>query len=118
MPEWLRPVDKLSDPNHMQKIMYKLLEALRVAEKWKGGILSKAVINYLNRMYRYVIKSVAAKNDREWALPDYRRSRGYKEPTAERPERRGPRLREARQHAAGSTECRRPTARGILVVWG
>ncbi|KAK3262771.1 hypothetical protein CYMTET_28387 [Cymbomonas tetramitiformis] len=34
MPEWLRPVDKLSDPNHMQKIQYKLLEALRKAEKW------------------------------------------------------------------------------------
>ncbi|KAK3258403.1 hypothetical protein CYMTET_32548, partial [Cymbomonas tetramitiformis] len=70
MPEWLRPVDKLSDPNHMQKIQYKLLEALRVAEKWKGGILSKAVIDYLNRLYRYVIKSVAAKDDLEWAIPE------------------------------------------------
>ncbi|KAK3262974.1 hypothetical protein CYMTET_28199, partial [Cymbomonas tetramitiformis] len=70
MPAWLRPVDKLSDPNHMQKIQYKLLEALRVKEKWKGGTLSKAVIDYLNRMYRYIIKSVAAKEDLEWALPE------------------------------------------------
>ncbi|KAK3288398.1 hypothetical protein CYMTET_4125 [Cymbomonas tetramitiformis] len=81
MPEWLRPVDKLSDPNHMQKIQYKLLEALRKAEKWSGTILSKKVIDYLNRLYRYVIKSVAAKDaysknitmgkeDLEWALPE------------------------------------------------
>ncbi|KAK3272126.1 hypothetical protein CYMTET_19557 [Cymbomonas tetramitiformis] len=70
MPAWLRPVDKLSDPNHMQQIQYKLLEALRVKEKWKGGTLSKAVIDYLNRMYRYIIKSVAAKEDLEWALPE------------------------------------------------
>ncbi|KAK3249825.1 hypothetical protein CYMTET_40764 [Cymbomonas tetramitiformis] len=55
----------------MQKIQYKLSEALRTAEKWKGGTLSKAVIDfYLNRMYRYVIKSVAAKEDLEWAFPD------------------------------------------------
>ncbi|KAK3250868.1 hypothetical protein CYMTET_39773, partial [Cymbomonas tetramitiformis] len=53
-----------------RKIQYKLLEALRVAEKWKGGILSKAVIDYLNRLYRYVIKSVAAKDDLEWAIPE------------------------------------------------
>ncbi|KAK3258826.1 hypothetical protein CYMTET_32147 [Cymbomonas tetramitiformis] len=54
MPKWLRPVDKPSDPNHTQKIQYKLLEAfwLWVAEKWKGGILSKAAIDYLNRLYR------------------------------------------------------------------
>ncbi|KAK3273432.1 hypothetical protein CYMTET_18326 [Cymbomonas tetramitiformis] len=70
LPAWLRPVDKLSDPNHMQKIQYKVLEALRVNEKWKGGTLSKAVIDYLNRMYRYIIKSVAAKEDLEWAFPD------------------------------------------------
>ncbi|KAK3267072.1 hypothetical protein CYMTET_24348 [Cymbomonas tetramitiformis] len=70
LPTWLRPVDKLSDPNHMQKIQYKVLEALRVSEKWKGGTLSKAVIDYLNRMYRYIIKSVAAKEDLEWAFPD------------------------------------------------
>ncbi|KAK3277124.1 hypothetical protein CYMTET_14849 [Cymbomonas tetramitiformis] len=62
MPEWLRPVDKLSDPNHMhRKMQYKLLEALRTSEKWKGGTHSKAVIDYLNRLYRYNIKSVAVK---------------------------------------------------------
>eukprot|EP00854_Cymbomonas_tetramitiformis_P034496 gene34496-biopygen31999 len=71
MPEWLRPVDKLSDPNHMQTIQYKLLEALmRTSEKWKGGTLSKAVIDYLNRLYCYVIKSVAGKECLEWAFPD------------------------------------------------
>ncbi|KAK3277206.1 hypothetical protein CYMTET_14764 [Cymbomonas tetramitiformis] len=59
----------------MQSIQYKVLEALRVNEKWKGGTLSKAVIDYLNCMYRYIITSVvAAKEDLEWALPEEKNS--------------------------------------------
>ncbi|KAK3242862.1 hypothetical protein CYMTET_47462 [Cymbomonas tetramitiformis] len=38
--------------------------------KLMPACLRPAVIDYLNRMYRYVIKSVAAKEDLEWAFPE------------------------------------------------
>ncbi|KAK3261544.1 hypothetical protein CYMTET_29552 [Cymbomonas tetramitiformis] len=56
-------VEKLSDPNHLQKLLYKDLEELRKAKGWKGSTLSKTVIDYFNKVYRYVIKSVAVIED-------------------------------------------------------
>ncbi|KAK3261580.1 hypothetical protein CYMTET_29519 [Cymbomonas tetramitiformis] len=63
VPAKLRPVGKLSDPNHLQKLLFKGLEALRAERKWGGLVLSKAVIEYFNKQYRYVIKSVAVIED-------------------------------------------------------
>ncbi|KAK3271837.1 hypothetical protein CYMTET_19838 [Cymbomonas tetramitiformis] len=51
------PVEKNSDPNHLQKLFYKALENLRVEKKWTGNILSVNVIKYFNKLYRYVVKS-------------------------------------------------------------
>ncbi|KAK3286041.1 hypothetical protein CYMTET_6386 [Cymbomonas tetramitiformis] len=63
VPRELQPVEKLSDPNHLQKLLYKALVDLRAAKHWSGGVLSKAVIEYFNKLYRYVIKSVAVIED-------------------------------------------------------
>ncbi|KAK3261512.1 hypothetical protein CYMTET_29595 [Cymbomonas tetramitiformis] len=45
------------------KLLYKNLEELRKEKKWSGGTLSKTVIDYFNKVYRYVIKSVAVIED-------------------------------------------------------
>ncbi|KAK3250572.1 hypothetical protein CYMTET_40054 [Cymbomonas tetramitiformis] len=63
VPRKLQPVEKLSDPNHLQKLIYKDLEELRKAKGWKGSTLSKTGIDYFNKVYRYVIKSVAVIED-------------------------------------------------------
>ncbi|KAK3235765.1 hypothetical protein CYMTET_54030 [Cymbomonas tetramitiformis] len=63
VPAKLLPVGKQFDPNHLQKLLYKDLDALRAARKWGGATLSKAVIEYFNKQYRYVIKSVAVIED-------------------------------------------------------
>ncbi|KAK3286946.1 hypothetical protein CYMTET_5522 [Cymbomonas tetramitiformis] len=59
VPAELQHVEKLSDPNHLQKLLYKALVDLRTSKHWSGSPLSKAVIEYFNKLYRYVIKSVA-----------------------------------------------------------
>ncbi|KAK3243819.1 hypothetical protein CYMTET_46544 [Cymbomonas tetramitiformis] len=51
VPAKLLPVEKLSDPNHLQKLLYKDLEALRKEKKWGGSTLSKTVIEYFNKQY-------------------------------------------------------------------
>ncbi|KAK3250540.1 hypothetical protein CYMTET_40083 [Cymbomonas tetramitiformis] len=57
VPRELQPVEKLSDPNHLQKLLYtEALEELRKEKKWSGGTLSKTVIDYFNKLYRYVVK--------------------------------------------------------------
>ncbi|KAK3246286.1 hypothetical protein CYMTET_44172, partial [Cymbomonas tetramitiformis] len=63
VPRELQPVEKLSDPNHLQKLLYKALEELRKEKKWSGGTLSKTVIDYFNNLYRYVVKSLAVIED-------------------------------------------------------
>ncbi|KAK3272192.1 hypothetical protein CYMTET_19501 [Cymbomonas tetramitiformis] len=63
VPAKLRPVRKRSDQNHLQKIVYKDLDAGRTARKWKGATLSKKVIDYLNKNYRYIVRSVAVVED-------------------------------------------------------
>ncbi|KAK3263210.1 hypothetical protein CYMTET_27972 [Cymbomonas tetramitiformis] len=63
VPAELQPVEKLSDPNHLQKLLYKALVDLRTSKHWSGSPLSKAVIEYFNKLYRYVIKSVAVIED-------------------------------------------------------
>ncbi|KAK3273008.1 hypothetical protein CYMTET_18729 [Cymbomonas tetramitiformis] len=55
----IQPVEKLSDPNHLHKLLYKALAELRKEKRWAGGTLSKSVIEYFDKLYRYVIKSVA-----------------------------------------------------------
>ncbi|KAK3279128.1 hypothetical protein CYMTET_12967 [Cymbomonas tetramitiformis] len=56
-------VEKHSDPNHLQKLLYKALDELRKEKRWAGGTLSKSVIEYFNKLYRHVIKSVAVIED-------------------------------------------------------
>ncbi|KAK3272982.1 hypothetical protein CYMTET_18755 [Cymbomonas tetramitiformis] len=63
VPRELQPVEKLSDPNHLQKLLYKALEEMRKKKGWSGATLSKTVIDYFNKVYRYVIKSVAVIED-------------------------------------------------------
>ncbi|KAK3287236.1 hypothetical protein CYMTET_5238 [Cymbomonas tetramitiformis] len=63
MPVRLRPVDKLSDPNHMQKIPYKVLEALRVNEKWKGGYYEKVKEVFSSRLAKTECRAICSKND-------------------------------------------------------
>eukprot|EP00854_Cymbomonas_tetramitiformis_P034539 gene34539-biopygen32993 len=63
VPREQQPVEKLSDPNHLQKLLYKALEELRKEKKWSGGTLSKTVIDYFNKLYRYVVKSVSVIED-------------------------------------------------------
>ncbi|KAK3247684.1 hypothetical protein CYMTET_42823 [Cymbomonas tetramitiformis] len=56
VPTRLKLVHKLSDPNHMKKLMFGGFLKLRKEMKWSGRILSDAIITYVQHNYIYCLK--------------------------------------------------------------
>ncbi|KAK3262631.1 hypothetical protein CYMTET_28522 [Cymbomonas tetramitiformis] len=59
VPAVLKPVEKLSDPNHLKKLLYGDLLKLRNEHKWSGSVLSVAIIKCFQYQYITVLEFVA-----------------------------------------------------------